>query len=152
MTDEDRRAATPVGGDAAGIDEAAIVRVVEGFYADVRADGLLGPVFASRLADAEWPGHLARIVRFWAAIILGDGGYRGRPMQAHAALPIDARHFDRWLALFRASAEVHLAPPAAALLVGHAERIAASLEAGIGLAQRRGLGRDRAFRLPEMPP
>ena len=77
---------------------------MHGFYDRVRADPLLAPVFAARIADADWPAHLGRMVRFWSAVILMDGGYHGRPMQAHAALPVDAAHFDRWLALFRETA------------------------------------------------
>lgn len=132
-----------------GIDEAMIAGVVHGFYDRVRADPLLSPVFAARLADADWPAHLGRMVRFWAAVILMDGGYHGRPMQRHAELPVDAAHFDRWLALFRETA-AELAPArSAAVFVERAERIAESLETGIALAQGRDLGRAGAFRLPE---
>jgi hemoglobin len=59
------------------------------------------------------------------------GRYHGRPMEKHMPLPIDARHFDRWLALFEATA-VEVCPPAAAAhLIERAHRIAESLELGI---------------------
>ena len=74
MSAADRRAET-------GIDEAMIAGVVHGFYDRVRADPLLAPVFAARIADKDWPAHLGRMVRFWAAVVLMDGGYHGRPMQ-----------------------------------------------------------------------
>jgi hemoglobin len=135
-----------------GIDEATIVRVVHGFYDRVRADPLLAPVFDARIAEADWPAHLDRMVRFWAAVILMDGGYRGRPMQKHAALPVGAAHFDRWLALFRETAAELVSPRAAEVFVERAERIAESLETGIALAQGRDLGRAGAFRLPEARP
>jgi hemoglobin len=153
MSEPDRRAALQQRIRAeTGIDEAMIVRVVHGFYDRVRADAVLAPIFAARIAEAEWPAHLGRMVRFWAAVILMDGGYHGRPMQKHAALPVDAGHFDRWLALFRATA-AELAPArAAAVFVDRAERIAESLEAGIALAQGRDLGRAGGFRLPEARP
>lgn len=131
-----------------GIDEALIGRVVHSFYDRVRADPLLGPVFAARIPDDGWPAHLAQLERFWASVILLDGGYHGRPMQKHAPLPVDAAHFDRWLALFRETAAALAPPAAAAVFVGRAERIAESLEAGIALAQARDLGRADGFRMP----
>lgn len=151
--DSDRRAALQARIRAeTGIDEAMIARVVHGFYDRVRADPLLAPVFAARIADADWPAHLGRMVRFWASVILMDGGYQGRPMQKHAMLPVDAHHFDRWLALFRATA-AELAPPAAAaVFADRAGRIADSLEAGIALAQGRHLGRAGSFRMPGAGP
>ena len=99
MSASDRRAALQAQIRAeTGIDQAMIVRVVHGFYDRVRADPVLAPVFAARIADADWPAHLGRMVRFWASVLLMDGGYHGRPMQRHARLPVDAGHFDRWLA------------------------------------------------------
>jgi hemoglobin len=52
-------------------------------------------------------------------------------MPKHLPLPIDGRHFDRWLALFEATAH-ELCPPAAAdHFIERARRIAESLELGI---------------------
>jgi hemoglobin len=69
-------------------------------------------------------------------------------MQVHATLPIDATHFDRWLALFRDTAAALAPARSAAVFVERAERIAESLETGIALHQRRDLGRAGGFRLP----
>jgi len=41
------------------IDEAMIERLVRGFYARVREDDLLGPIFASRIVD--WEPHLQQM-------------------------------------------------------------------------------------------
>ena len=87
-----------------GIDEAMIRRLVHAFYARVRADALLAPVFEARVAEADWPAHLERMCAFWSSVALMTGRYHGRPMQAHAPLPVQAGHFDRWLELFRATA------------------------------------------------
>jgi hemoglobin len=153
MSASDRRAALQAQIRAeTGIDQAMIVRVVHGFYDRVRADPVLAPVFAARIADADWPAHLGRMVRFWASVLLMDGGYHGRPMQKHASLPVDAGHFDRWLALFRATAAELVPAPAAALFAERAGRIAESLEAGIALAQGRDLGRAGGFRMPGAAP
>lgn len=112
-----------------GLDEAMIERLVRAFYARVREDELLGPVFAARVA--EWEPHLQRMFAFWSSVALMSGRYHGQPMRKHLPLPIDGRHFDRWLALFEATAR-DLCPPAAAdHVVERARRIAESLELGI---------------------
>jgi len=48
-----------------GIDEAMIDALVEGFYACVRDDRLIGPIFADRIAD--WGPHLAQMKLFWSS-------------------------------------------------------------------------------------
>ncbi|WP_332654237.1 group III truncated hemoglobin [Brevundimonas sp.] len=112
-----------------GIDEAMIARLVDGFYDRVRADRLLGPVFADRISD--WGPHLEQMRMFWSSVALMSGVYHGRPMPKHLPLPVDARHFDRWLELFEATAHDLCPPAAAAHFIERARRIAESLELGI---------------------
>ncbi|MGH8259149.1 MAG: group III truncated hemoglobin [Steroidobacteraceae bacterium] len=114
-----------------GIDEAMIERLVRTFYGKVRADALLSPVFAERVAD--WEPHLKRMGEFWSSVALMSGVYHGRPMEKHLPLPVDARHFDRWLDLFRSTAREVCAPVAAEHFIERAERIAQSLEMGIAV-------------------
>jgi len=114
-----------------GLDEAMIARLVHGFYEGVRADPVLGPIFAERIDD--WGPHLERMVDFWSSVMLMTGRYHGQPMPRHTPLPIDAAHFDRWLMLFEAAAR-RLCPPAAAeAFIARARRIAESLELGVAL-------------------
>jgi hemoglobin len=80
--------------DETGIDEAMIDALVETFYARVRDDRLIGPIFADRITD--WGPHLGQMKLFWSSVALSTGVYQGRPMPKHLPLPIDARHFDRW--------------------------------------------------------
>lgn len=117
-----------------GIDGPMIERLVHAFYAKVRRDELLGPIFDARIVD--WDKHLARMCLFWASVALGAGTYEGSPMQVHAPLPVDARHFDRWLALFEETANEICPPAAAEHFVVRARRIAQSLE--LGVASRNG--------------
>ena len=112
-----------------GIDEAMIARLVDAFYDRVRIDPLIGPVFNDRIAD--WGPHLEQMRLFWSSVALMSGVYHGRPMPKHLPLPIDARHFDRWLALFEATAAAVCPPAAAAHFIERARRIAESLELGI---------------------
>jgi hemoglobin len=112
-----------------GIDEAMIERVVRGFYARVRNDPLIGPVFDARIRD--WEPHLQRMCAFWSSVALMSGRYHGQPMPKHMPLPVDARHFDRWLELFEATARDLCLPKAAEHFIERAHRVAESLELGV---------------------
>ena len=118
--------------DETGIDEPMIDALVEAFYARVRDDRLIGPIFAARIDD--WGPHLAQMKLFWSSVALSTGVYQGRPMPKHLPLPIDARHFDRWLDLFVETAQAVCPPIAADHFVERARRIAGSLESGIAAA------------------
>lgn len=115
-----------------GIDEALINDLVEAFYARIQADDMLGPVFASRISD--WGPHLAQMKLFWSSVALSTGVYQGRPMPKHLKLPIDARHFDRWLALFEQTARDLCTPHQVEHFMVRARRIAQSLELGVANA------------------
>ncbi len=145
MQDETRRQAVSAEIQRrTGIDEAMIERLVRGFYARVRADALLGPVFESRIQDRE--PHLRRMMAFWSSVALMSGSYSGQPMRLHQPLPIDAAHFDRWLALFAETAASLCPPAAAAHFEERARRIAESLELGIALSAGRLLRKGERFR------
>ena len=83
-----------------GITEAMIERLVRGFYAKVRSDAVLAPIFEARIED--WEPHLQQMCAFWSSVALMSGRYHGTPMVKHMPLPVDAGHFDRWLELFEA--------------------------------------------------
>ena len=93
LTDAERRAQiVQQAREQTGIDEAMIEQLVRGFYARIRADELLGPIFAARIQD--WEPHLQRMCAFWSSVVLQSGVYHGQPMRMHLPLPVDARHFD----------------------------------------------------------
>jgi hemoglobin len=119
-------------GLAVDITEPMISALVEAFYAKVREDAVLGPVFNARIDG--WTEHLAKLRDFWSSIALMSGRYKGRPMPVHAAIQeISDAHFARWLALFAETAREICPPDAAALFVDRSERIASSLKLGIAL-------------------
>jgi hemoglobin len=126
-----------------GIDEAMIERLVRSFYAKVRTDPLLAPVFEARIRD--WEPHLQRMCAFWSSVALTSRRYHGSPMAKHLPLPVAAEHFDRWLSLFADTAREICPPEAQAHFVERAGRIAESLE--LGIAGRHGvlLGRGERF-------
>lgn len=85
-------------------DEDDIVRLVHGFYAKVRDDARLGPIFDAHIKD--WDSHLAKMVDFWSSTLRGTARYRGTPMPAHVALPdLAPELFRRWLELFAETTE-----------------------------------------------
>ncbi len=126
-----------------GVNEIMIDRLVRHFYAQVREDPVLAPIFEPRIGD--WEPHLQRMCAFWASVMLRTGDYHGQPMPMHADLPVGAAHFDRWLELFGTSAR-RVCGPAALLFIERARRIAQSLE--LGVATRRGLILRNDERLP----
>lgn len=119
-----------------GLDEALIRRVVYRFYDQARDDEVIGPVFRSHVPDERWDAHLDTIVDFWSSSLLGTGRYDGRPLPKHLAISeLEDRHFRRWLALFRRTAEELCPPDVAALFVERSERIAASFRINIKMAR-----------------
>jgi hemoglobin len=148
MEGEERRARITAGIAArTGITEAMIERLVHAFYDKVRTDAVLGPVFDARIQD--WEPHLAQMCAFWSSVALLTGRYHGTQMVKHAPLPVDAAHFDRWLALFEQTAREVCPGEAEAHFVERARRIAASLELGIANANGVMLGIGERFRRPE---
>jgi len=127
--DERRAAIVALTQQETGIDEALIETLVRAFYARVRQDPLLQPIFEQRISD--WEPHLDNMFAFWSSLTLQTGDYHGQPMAKHMPLAVDARHFDRWLALFEETAH-ELCPPAAAeRFIERARRVAESLELGV---------------------
>lgn len=116
---------------ACGVDDAFISELVESFYANVRRDDLLGPIFAKQIKD--WPLHLARMKDFWASIMLESGRFSGNPMQKHIAIGgLDAAHFSHWQSLWdQTLRQVAPSPVVADRFRQAAQRIGESLLTGI---------------------
>jgi hemoglobin len=110
------------------LDEAMIARLVHAFYAEIRRDRWLGPIFEQRIQD--WNAHLGQMCAFWSSVMLKSGRYHGTPMQKHMTLPVERAHFARWLDLFAMTAH-RICPAEAPRFEAAAQRIAQSLELGI---------------------
>jgi len=112
--------------------EEHIAAVVEAFYAKVRVDPGLGPVFARAIADEAWPEHLSIIRDFWSTVMLKAGRYQRNPFSAHQRVEgISPELFDRWLALWSATCSELLPDEAAGAMTAKAVTIADSLKAGL---------------------
>ncbi|MCA8833076.1 group III truncated hemoglobin [Hymenobacter pini] len=114
--------------------EEDVRRVVDSFYGRVQNDELLGPIFEA-VVQGRWPQHLATMYDFWSGLLLGTGRYRGRPFPKHLTLPIDGRHFHRWLTLFVENVEAQYQGPVADEAIYRAGTIAAVFEHRISQAR-----------------
>lgn len=113
------------------IDEGMIKVLVHSFYAKVQSDPEIGPIF-TRVVGDDWDRHLAKMCDFWSSIMLMTGRYKGNPMIVHMRLKmLQPQHFERWLTLFRLTAEEVCPHELAILFIGRAENIARSLRLGM---------------------
>ena len=107
--------------------EAELEALIPAFYARVRGDALIGPVFERAIAD--WDHHLAKLVAFWSSVMLTSGRYKGNPVAVHHRVEgIEIELFDRWLALFDETCRDLFTPAIAAEFMIKAVRIAESLK------------------------
>jgi hemoglobin len=111
------------------ISEQEISELVDRFYAKVRQDEEIGPIFNAAVDD--WPYHLALLKNFWSTVLNTTGRYKGDPFMKHLPLSLDPPHFRRWLELFEETARETMQPDHAELVVSKAERIAQNFMAGI---------------------
>jgi hemoglobin len=79
--------------------EGDIETLVHTFYTKVRADEVLSPVFDA-VIKGDWDEHLQTMCDFWGTLLLYTRKYNSDPMAKHMPLPLERRHFERWLALF----------------------------------------------------
>jgi hemoglobin len=130
----------PIVSPAEGVTEDLIRQLVETFYDRVIRDPELGPIFHKALSG-RWSAHLRLMVDFWSSIALRTGRYQGKPQAAHMGLRLTPELFARWLALFEATAQELCEPDVAAFFIDRAQRIADSLQIGLGIGPK-------ALRLP----
>ena len=135
MTEPPATSSRRVGpGVVAAVDETMIQRLVHAFYAKVRQDPMLGPIFEREVAD--WDEHLAKLCDFWSSVLLTSGRFKGQPMAVHNRLPdITPAHFVAWLRLFHDTAGEVCPPEAAALFRAKADLIGESLQLGISVSR-----------------
>lgn len=82
-------------------DVAALVRR---FYAKVRTDETLAPIFNNSITD--WEEHLEKLTDFWTLQLFGGKIYNGNPIKVHQEVDdrsqhiTTAYHFGTWLNLW----------------------------------------------------
>ena len=107
-----------------------IETLVATFYAQIRTDPELGPIFLAAIGQ-DWTKHLKVMCDFWSSVMNTSGRYKGKPIPVHLKLPgIEPKHFERWLRLFSETAHRLFDAKLAGLFLQRAERIAESLKLG----------------------
>jgi len=114
------------------VTEDSIGLLVDRFYARVRRDPVLAPVFDATIDTAAWPEHLTTLKNFWSSVMLSSGRYSGNPVAVHRAVQgLEPPMFPHWLRLFADTADSLFAPDIASQFASKARRIAMSLELAV---------------------
>ena len=112
------------------VDRDDIERLVRDFYRDAAMDDLLGPVFEA--AHVNWNAHVATLADFWSWQLLGEVGYEGQPLRAHAPVhartPLTSSHYERWVELFCHTVDASFEGPRAEVAKGRGRKMAAAME------------------------
>ncbi len=80
--------------------------LVNAFYAKIRRDNLLGPIFNGHIPEDKWPEHLKRLTDFWETNLFGVANPKLNPSAKHIKVDrnlghtIDQNHFGKWLQLW----------------------------------------------------
>jgi len=83
-----------------------IAVLVHAFYAKIRKDELLGPIFNAHIAKVQWPAHLSKLTDFWETNLFGVAKFKGNPSGKHRNVDknlgysIDQGHFGKWIQLW----------------------------------------------------
>ncbi len=100
--------------------------LVDTFYGKVQKDVLIGPIFWGVIKD--WVPHLHKMYSFWQTVLLNEHTYNGSPFPPHAQLPLEEKHFNRWLELFNETVDALFAGKTADEAKWRAEKMAAMFQ------------------------
>jgi len=85
-------------------DRADVSVLVRTFYAKIRKEEVLGPIFINSITD--WDSHLELLTNFWETQLFLKRTYHGNPVTAHQEVDekmnhtITSEHFGLWLNLW----------------------------------------------------
>lgn len=98
-----------------------VSRLIKWFYARVRFEPLLEPVFNAHVE--RWSEHLEVLIDYWCGMAGGPTAYTGG-MGKHFRLGLDASHFEAWLSVWEQNCRDLLQPREADEMVFLARNIA----------------------------
>lgn len=116
--------------------EAGLSRLIKWFYAKVRFDPLLEPIFRAHVE--VWSEHLLVLVQFWARMTGGPSTWAGG-MGRHFFLELQPEHFVAWLRVWDENCTELLPEPERGEMIQLAHSIAQDLQ---GMMQRAGAIRE----------
>ena len=135
-------------------DRADVIRLVDAFYARVRVDALLSPIFED-VAGVNWAQHLPRMYDFWDSVMFGRTAFKGNPLVVHRDLArrasLTTAEFDRWLELFHGAVDALFAGPFAEEAKSRASRIAVVMQGHIAGDPDRSPSADESAPNPDVP-
>ena len=80
--------------------------LVSTFYASIKKDDFIGPIFLEIIPEEEWHTHIQKLTDFWESTLFFKRKYKGNPMKAHKDVDvhfnhsINQQHFGKWLELW----------------------------------------------------
>jgi hemoglobin len=108
--------------------EAAIEACVEQFHMRAFGDPILSRMFIETVPNI--PEHLRIVCDFWSHTLLATGRYPGSPDRVHLDLPLEPKHFERWICHFSEAARLTLPAPYADAAIAKAEQTMKQMRAG----------------------
>ncbi len=122
--------------EARGIIEKGFADAIDHFYAAVRQDDVIGPIFAAVVHD--WDSHKQTMVDFWSRVVLGTERYNGMPLPPHVKLDLTDDHFTRWLELWSAACNACMPEPLAEHVIERSSNMSSHWSAALkSVAQQR---------------
>ena len=119
---------TPIVQKYNSVSEDTIRQLIDTFYARVRREPELGPVFETAI-PGDWQPHLEKMYAFWSSVMLTSGRYKGNPVMKHFAVAgMRPELFAAWLKLFDKTCTEMFDEAVSAVFRDKAERIAESLK------------------------
>ncbi|SPM32379.1 Truncated hemoglobin YjbI [Mycobacterium rhizamassiliense] len=109
------------------VDGADVEALLHRFYDRVLVDEVLAEPFAE-LRSTGLDAHIPTMSDFWQTVLFRAGRYRGSALNVHRGVhdrtPLSARHFVRWLTVWRETVDEMYRGPAAERAKVQATRIA----------------------------
>lgn len=104
-----------------------ILWMVERFYSKIKPDQQVGFIFTD-VMKVQWERHIPLLVAFWENALFYTGGYKGNALKKHIninkVVPLQKKHFNRWLQLFNETVDERFEGDKATLAKQRAANIA----------------------------
>jgi hemoglobin len=90
---------------------ADIFLLVTTFYAKIKKDSFIGPIFLEVIKKDDWESHLEKLTDFWEGNLFYARNFKGNPMKAHNDVDarfnhtIEQKHFGKWLEIWFTTVE-----------------------------------------------
>ena len=115
-------------------ERAGISRLIKWFYARVRFEPDVQPIFDAHIA--KWGPHLEMIIDFWCGQVGGPSSYGGG-LGKHFRIGIGPEHFATWLRVWEQNCRDLLQPREAGELIALAHSLADDLQRMIARASQK---------------